>query len=415
MRKKILSTFFTRIIVAMCSLAVLILTSRVLGAHERGVISLMLLAITISVLINEVVGGPALVYFVPRSNTKHLLATAFSWSAIVSVAVPVILKLLDLIPDGYVSLIILACIFQNISGVSMLFQLGRQNSKRYNIIAGIQSITTVLLLVLFIWIFNIRTAQSWIYSFIGAQLLASIVGLIMLANSPSEENENKPTLRKILSYGSLIQLSTLAYILSTRISYYFLDRVVDTDAVGVFSTGVSVIEAALLFSGSVALITYSKISNSTDEKENIEMTVKLSKISFLVTVPALLLALLLPVSFYTFIFGEQFSSIKSSMIWLVPGVAMISMSTVFTHYFSGNALYKINAIASVLGFVNSTIAAYIFIPRYGITGAAITSCIGYITSSIFTIYYFRNHITNNTALFPSLSDIRGFLEGVRKS
>jgi O-antigen/teichoic acid export membrane protein len=90
------------------------------------------------------------------------------------------------------------------------------------------------------------------------------------------------------------------------------------------------------------------------------------------------------------------------------------MSTVFTHYFSGNALYKVNAFASLTGLLISITSAFILIPRYGITGASITSCFGYLSSGIFTIIAFKRKMNSSEiSLFPTVNDMKELIKGLK--
>ena len=77
MLKHITGTFFTRIVVSLANFAIIIITARLMGAEARGNISLAMLAIAIAGLINEVIGGPAVVFLIPRYNNRIIIKYAY--------------------------------------------------------------------------------------------------------------------------------------------------------------------------------------------------------------------------------------------------------------------------------------------------------------------------------------------------
>ena len=80
MIRPVVGTIFTRVFVQAMNLLVIMLAGHALGAEGLGAISLIVLAITIVVLINNVVGGGALVYLAPRAPLARLLRTAYGWA-----------------------------------------------------------------------------------------------------------------------------------------------------------------------------------------------------------------------------------------------------------------------------------------------------------------------------------------------
>ena len=72
MIRNVLGTILTRMITALLTLAVVVMNARFLGAEKVGVISLVILAVTIVQMVNNFVGGASLVYLVPRTPLLKL-------------------------------------------------------------------------------------------------------------------------------------------------------------------------------------------------------------------------------------------------------------------------------------------------------------------------------------------------------
>ncbi len=78
MIRKIIGTISTRIIIALVTLAIILINGWFLGADKVGTISLIILAITLIQMLNNFVGGGALVYLLPRTDLIKLFIPAYT-------------------------------------------------------------------------------------------------------------------------------------------------------------------------------------------------------------------------------------------------------------------------------------------------------------------------------------------------
>ncbi|MCB0784673.1 MAG: hypothetical protein KDC02_10735, partial [Flavobacteriales bacterium] len=93
-----IGTIATRVFVQVMNLLVIVVAGHRLGAVGLGDISLVVLGITIVMLVNNLVGGGALVYLVPRHPLKELLPPAYAWAVITAGIAWVLVKVLPLVP-----------------------------------------------------------------------------------------------------------------------------------------------------------------------------------------------------------------------------------------------------------------------------------------------------------------------------
>ncbi|MGI8893789.1 MAG: polysaccharide biosynthesis C-terminal domain-containing protein, partial [Bacteroidia bacterium] len=119
-----------------------------------------------------------------------------------------------------------------------------------------------------------------------------------------------------------------------------------------------------------------------------KITINMVKISFIGSLVAILILLLIPIDLYAFIFGQAFREVKTVIWFLSPGILFLAVSTVFTHYFSGLGKNHINSIASGIGLFFTLILCYLLIPVYGLAGAAAATSISYASSLFYLIYKF---------------------------
>jgi len=109
----------------------------------------------------------------------------------------------------------------------------------------------------------------------------------------------------------------------------------------------------------------------------------------MITLLAIIALLIVPQSVISFILGGEFSTIKSLFFFLAPGVFFMSISTIFSHYFAGLALYKYNFRTSGFGLILSLVLSILLIPLFNLQGAAIATSIVFAGQTLFQITLFK--------------------------
>jgi O-antigen/teichoic acid export membrane protein len=197
----------------------------------------------------------------------------------------------------------------------------------------------------------------------------------------------------------------ITQMLSFRLSYYVLDHYHGEAAVGVYSNGISLAESIWLISKSISMVQYARISNMPDRQESARLTVRLIKFSVAASLIVLLPLMLLPSSFYIFIFGDGFAETRLVIWTLAFGVLVYNFSILTGHYFSGTGRYYINAISSSLGLIASIILYYTLIPAFGMAGAGWATSLSYLITTIILMTVFNKENKNwYKDLMPTISD-----------
>lgn len=165
---------------------------------------------------------------------------------------------------------------------------------------------------------------------------------------------------------------------------------------------------------SINLVQYARIANSDNKEYAQQLTVLLTKATLLISMALLVVMVLLPPSFYVFIFGDGFSDVAKVIRSLAPGILFFNIALIVEHYFSGTGKYHINTIASLVGLVVAVIFFSILIPAYGMIGAGLATSISYFTTAVFVIVYFiKESKMKWWALFPMKSDLKYFTKEIR--
>lgn len=394
MIKNIISTIFTKGFVAIINLALLLISSNLLGSNVRGQISLLILNIAIIQLINEIFTGYSLVYFIPKSNLKKIYSFGIIWSVICTVACTSILMLLFYvfnlgINQNWIHLLALSfiIILHSFHGVIIL---SREKIKIYNLLNFFQPFALLLVLLTAIFAFNIKTINSYVvalYISFGSSLIISSYQMYQLFKNENKiDADFKP--KHILQNGFYNQLANLSHMLSNRYNFYLLGNTV---LVGVFSSSSSLIESIWIISSSVSPIILTHIANSSNNQQNSRLTLSLAKVCFAISFLLVVVLFFIPSNFFTALLSKDFSETKTIMLYLSPGILSISFSTIISHYFAGQGKQKVIVKANVLGLATTMIFSPIFISNYKLIGACYATSLSYFVSSFALTYWFLTY------------------------
>lgn len=411
MFKQIVSTIGVKAFSAIANFSIVIITAQFFGAEGRGYISLIIAAITLILMFSNFIGGSTLTYLVSRENVSNLILTSYVWIISVSSVAFIAVNYFQLLEhDENTHIFFLSLLFA-LTSINQNILLGYQKIKRYNIITVLQSFVQILSLIVFLYIFkekNISVFLTSLYISYGLAFLIScfFIRKYLLISLRTDMLEVAITAFK---YGAVAQLANLFQFISYRYAYVALNNPNNQTDVGIYSTAVSISEAVWLISGAISLVQYSKISNTSDPKIAQELTLKLSKFSLLLTVLAMASLLLLPDTFYVFLFGKDFTGVKSIMLTVTLGIISLGYSIVFSHYFSGLGKYYVNTIVSFIGMIVTIFLSKLLIPKYGIPAAGWISSITYFLGTISLVVYFLYQSKINVKrLLVSGSDIVDF-------
>ena len=392
MFKKIAGTAFARFLNTLLGFAVVVVAARAFGAEGYGTIVLVILGITFIQLVNNFIGGPALVYLVPRHEVFNLFILSYVWAVVVAVVGANLLFLFNMIPPEYRLETLILSLISSWASVNMMILIGKEKIRFYNIISVLQTALIFGSIMLFVYVMGHSSVDYYVYALYIAYLSTFFLSLAAIRRYIvfSDLNQIDIPLKPILHYGGLMQLASVIQFFNYRLSYYLLQFFYDKAEVGKFAVGVQLAEGMWLISKSVALVQYSRISNEPDNLQYAKhITLLFLKFTFLATLLMLIVLIALPQGVFTFVFGAAFTHIKPVILLLSPGILTLSASHIFSHYFSGTGRPQHNTISSATGFVVVLIAGLTMIPPLGLTGAAAATSLSYLTIFVYQFWWFK--------------------------
>ena len=394
MFKKILNTFGTKIVAAALNFLIAIIISQTLGDTGSGTQSLVVATIAFILIFSEIVCGASIIYLAPRHSFKKILVASVVWAALIAVVMGFGIRLFypKLEPDLVVHVAILSFI-SSLSNINFRFLVGKEEIQKANYNTLLQPVLLTLTLVLYHFILKCEGIYGYLIGLYVAYGGTFLLGIWMLRSEYAnlrhdKDKDYKPVLKDLFKYGFLNQTGHFVQFFNLRLSYYLLDSYIGRGQVGVFSRSVSLAESIWIISNSIALVQYARIANADDRQYSQKLTLDLGKICLLVSAIAVVVLCLLPPQFYVFVFGKDFGEMAHLIRILAPGILFYCIFLILGHYYSGTGRYQMNTFAALCGLVVTFVCGFTLIPRYDITGAAITSAAAYTVNAIFLFIFF---------------------------
>lgn len=415
MLKKILGTSATRIFNAAANFFLLWLATNYLGSAAWGLSGIILLDISLILLVADMAGN-AIVYFTPRRKVSSLLVISMAWSVMVVIALGLIFIVLQsfpdffsiIVPNGYAVHILVLVLIASFNGFIINILLGKGNILVFNSLFVVQMVAMLLAMSYFIFVLNQRDETAFVGALYVSYLITLLLGIILIINVLRiDSDKEKATLKEMLHFGLMTQLSSITHLLNKRLGFYFIRNISGFGAVGVYHSGTQITEGLRIIGQSIALVQMSAISNSNDKQYAKTLTLQLLKLSVLLTFFGVLMIAFIPSSFFTRFFGKEFGDIKTVFIYLSPGVIALSANAIFSHFFSGTGIPKYNFYASIVGLLVIIPAVILLVPAFGIEGAAGATSLAYLAAVAYQWIVFQSRTqTKFRDLFLNHEDLK---------
>ena len=429
MIKKIFGTFGTRLLNAIVGFITLWLGTNFLGKEAWGIGATVLVDVSLLLIAVELLSGSGLIYFTPRKPFATLLKISYTWTFIIMGFFTLTFYLLHtflpniyhtFIPEGYGFEILLMVLLYSLHNFNMNFLLGKERVGTQNILFIIQFMTQMISMIIYIFIFDIRSADAFVYSLITGYVTVNISGFCCIMPYFKGWNKNQTSesllsvAKEMLNFGSMIQLSTLVTMINRRISYIVIKNVFGDAEVGVYTSGTQVSEATKLIGHSIALVQFSSISNMDDRQKAANLTVTFLKLACILTAICMFVICLIPKSLFAWVFTQEFAEIKDVLISLSPGMVFLAADMVFSHYFSGINKPQYNLYGTLVGLAITIPSIIILIPMYGIIGAGISVSLTYFGTIFYQWIIFKKiNKTKTKELIPTLKDFKTLINNIK--
>lgn len=413
MFKNILQSVFTKGFVAIINFLILVISARYLGAGSRGEINILVINITIIQILNEIYTGYSLVYFIPKYDLKKIFLSGLTFTLIACSLGNSLFFIIQKQLPGYEWLSYVISLLVILNTFNCVILLGKEKIALYNFLSILQPFILLCGLFFYIFVLKICTLEAYLFPMLISFMISFPISLFNVFKQISERIKNlNYEHQPIFKYGLICQLGVLMYILSNKYSYYLLPS---NEQVGLYGTASSLIESILIIANGISPVLLAKVVNTGNSEGNIKTTLLLSKLSFVISLFAVVILFILPNQLFIFLLGNGFSEVKYFMLYYAPGILIMSFISIINNYFS--AIGKLNRVlvCNAIGFGATLILAPILVKQMGMKGAAITADISYaVTAIAISFVFFKSNQLSLKDLFSFKNDTKNFFELIRQ-
>jgi len=401
MFNKVILTFSTRVLTALLSIVNVLIGTNYLGVEGYGTVSLIILGITIYLMIQNLITGSSIIYYISKFEPSSIVILSYLWvivSIVIFAGIIFFTQIIgeafhwsfEIVPTEYLWENILLATGYGLMAIHLNILLGRERIKAYNFIFFIQHLLATILLFIFfvvlekddIFYYLVALYISYFIAFISAFLFT--IHYVKSLKLPSFKE-----FKSMIRYGILGQSANIFQLINYRFSYYLIDVFVGRASLGVFSAATQISEGLWIFGKSISTVLFARISNSGDIEYARNISLRLLKFTASITIIPLFVLIFMPESFYETLLGDDFVNVRTIIRLLSLGTLSLSASMILSQYFSGIGRIEMNTAGSGLGVVATVLLGLVLIPILGVKGAAIVNSISYLISLIFLIYHFN--------------------------
>jgi O-antigen/teichoic acid export membrane protein len=285
---------------------------------------------------------------------------------------PILLIALTSIPVGLANLVLL-----NLA-------LGLNRVRLFNAMELGQRIVSTAAIVLLI-LAGIITSTAALACVVVASAASLAVGLVALGRIPAGSRRGSiPLLRASAAYGARAYLAALFTFLVLRLDVLILERLLDDRRVGEYAIAVSIAEFALLGPVTVATLLFPRLAAMADARLRWITAARWALLTGAGAACVMLVAWLLGAELIATLYGSEFSGGAPALMWLLPGIVLLSMQTILMYFYYAIGTPRITILAPFCGFVVNVALNLALIPIFGIVGSALASTLAYAAMLLLT-------------------------------
>jgi O-antigen/teichoic acid export membrane protein len=266
-----------------------------------------------------------------------------------------------------------------------------EDIKAYNILIISKGVLSSVISVFLLLIFDMGIMAMAIGPVVGY-----LIAIFYAYWKVSKIENMKYKIRRVLlfdmvSYSYKIYFSGLASHFSNYISSLIVALLLGPAEVAFYQLGKSRIELLRKIPSSIGTIIHPVISKSDNSSsKSSEILAKSIRVSLVFMTLLGLLACLFIYPLTILLYGKDFLPITKPFWILTPSIIAYYSSSLVTPYFLGVGRPDIPLKVSLFAIIPQSFLCYFLIPKFGISGAAISTALSFLLLSFVNVNYFKN-------------------------
>ncbi len=417
-------TFGTRALGLAIAILASVIAARFLGPFGKGALAVIGLVSSLAIQFGDLGLHASTTYFTARSpealprivalslwiamvlgTALSLLVVAIAWvfpHSLNEVSSRFLLIPVVLIPFGLLSLY-----FQNIL-------LGMRRIVAFNLVdlagKGAGLVATIVLLSVFgfgVW----ELLVAGLVIAVGTSLMTV---WLVAREAPPALAIDRDLARVMLRYGTKFYLTCLLAYLVIRADLFMVNYFRGVTEAGIYSVSVGLADLLFMLPTAIGTVLFPRLAGDRVGAGNLAL--KTCRYTVLLMAGACLLAALLARPLIFALYGPAFAGSVLPLLWLLPGVFLLSIETIAGQDLAGRG-YPAGLVGYWLaGLLLNVALNLIAIPRWGATGAAVTSSVAYAVmfGLVFRRFLVESGLPWRRALLLEPEEVRGLYRRVRR-
>lgn len=199
-------------------------------------------------------------------------------------------------------------------------------------------------------------------------------------------------LKKQFSYGIIIYIICFFQYLILRVDVLMINAYLGAGATGLYSVAVNLIDTINMIFTAVGMLVFPKIAAMDNKKEEIAFMKKIIVGVLVIALITVILGFLFSGPVITILYGRAYAESVRVFNYLLLGILFRAVVTLENNYIAGKNKNKKVLFIIFICFCVNIILNRVWIPRIGITGAAMASNISYMLMCIFTTLILWNMV-----------------------
>jgi O-antigen/teichoic acid export membrane protein len=390
-------TLITRVIILVLGFILSIITARYLGPEGRGIFAITASITAMGVQFGNLGLHAANTYFIAKD--RSLQAKVIANTLWVSMVGGVIIALIATgiiyfnpqfvtdVPVLFVAVAVVGIPFGLLSLLGQNIVLGIQRIKVLNAFELAQAVVNVLVITVLLVMLKQGVFSLIVFS-TGVAFLYSIVIFTYLQRlEKSSLAFNPALLRQMARYGFKAYLAALFAFLLIRFNILMVNYFLGSGEVGIYSIATSTADILYMIPASIGMILFPQISGMVEG--GWDYSKKVAGITAVMMGAICVFVALIARPFIVFFYGQAFAGASDALLWLLPGIFVFSVNTIFMNFFAARGLPVIVVFSPLIALAANVLLNLYFIPQFGIKGAAMVSSFSYLIMFVFSVIYLR--------------------------
>ncbi|RLA95333.1 MAG: hypothetical protein DRG83_18740, partial [Deltaproteobacteria bacterium] len=344
--------------------------------------------------------GPATVYYVARGEFRReeilgnniLLSAGIGGIGVLAGLVVVLFFRETVFPGvapGYLLLALLLVPVQVFSSYVRYVLLGAQRIKEFNYVRIVHSVLFlgfVALALLGLKAGVTGAILAGLFAWLAVDIL--VFRLARQIAGGIDPKPNRAYIKRATTYGIQVHLSNILGFLNYRVDMFLVNGFLGPAAVGLYAVGVGLAEKLWMISHAASTVLFPRVAAESEEQRRKEFTPLVTRTVLWITALGALVLALLSRWIVLMLYSEAFLPAVGALQALLVGIVALSAGRVLSNDIAGRGFPGLNIYTGLAAVATNIALNLLWIPRYGIVGAAWASTASYTVSFLMALFFY---------------------------